>query len=240
MKIGIQFQSQGPSATRVESINTTGSAAFRRDLKDFEGDLAQSVKGGLSAAARSLQNDWRSDVSTVLGLRLAKSIRQKVFPERGASLNAAALVWTRAPKIIAAHEQGALIRARRSLWLAIPTPAAGRSGRLFRNMSNGQFSALTPARWEAATGIQLRFVPPAGSRRGALLVMDDAKINKRGHASPNRRRPRKDGTRTGSVTVPIFVLVRQARLPKRLNLEGLARANLDKVPSFISQSWPRS
>lgn len=237
MKIRVQFEGGASrKQTRVESVNKTGSSVFRRDLKEFEDDLALSVKGGLSRASVELRNDWRADVGKVLGLRMAKSIRHKVFPERGASLNAAALVWTRAPTIISAHQKGAVIRARRATWLAIPAPAGGRSGRIFRNMDTGRFAALTPERWMQATGAKLRFVPQDSNK--AFLVMDDAKLNKRGLASPNRRRRRKDGIRTGSVTAIIFVLVRQTRLPKRLNLEGLARANLDKVPGFISQSWP--
>ena len=51
----------------------------------------------------------------------------QVFPKAGASLNAAALVWSKAPVIIGAHDTGPLIRSKRGFWLAIPTPAAGKA-----------------------------------------------------------------------------------------------------------------
>ena len=43
------------------------------------------------------------------------------------SLNAAAVVWSKAPLIIGAHDAGPLIRAKNGVWLAIPTPAAGKA-----------------------------------------------------------------------------------------------------------------
>lgn len=233
MKVRVQFEGRGRRATRVESIRGTLAAVLRETYHDTE----EGVQGGIARATRELQTDWRRDVRQALGLKLARSIRKKVYPEQGASISAAGLVWSRAPKVIGAHEKGALIRARSGLWLAIPTEAAGRQGRIFRDMGSGQFAALTPARWENATGAKLRFVPRDG--RSALLVMDQARLNKRGHAAPNRRRRRQDGILTSEVTVPIFVMIRQVRLPKRLDLEALARANINKVPGYITRSWPR-
>jgi hypothetical protein len=64
-----------------------------------------------------------------LGTRLANSIRLASFPKSGESLNAAALVWSNAPVIIGAHDTGPLIRSKNGFWLAIPTPAAGKSTR---------------------------------------------------------------------------------------------------------------
>lgn len=48
----------------------------------------------------------------------------KTFPEVGESAEAAAYVWSRAPKIVDAFDRGVVIRSARGLFLAIPTPAA--------------------------------------------------------------------------------------------------------------------
>lgn len=60
-----------------------------------------------------------------LGRRLANSIRNATYPKAGDSLNATALVWSKAPVIIGAHNAGPLIRSRDGFRLAIPTEAAG-------------------------------------------------------------------------------------------------------------------
>ena len=118
-----------------------------------------------------------------------------MFPKAGASLNAAAVVWSKAPVIIGAHDAGPLIRAKNGLWLAIPTPAAGKAlgGR-----------RITPAAWERKTGLRLRFVY---RRTGPSLLVADRS------AAASRSK-----TGRGQVTVPIFLLVPQVKLPKRLDL----------------------
>ena len=110
----------------------------------------RAVTAAVREAGAGLKLGWRGQITGAgLGARLANSIRSEVFPKAGASLNAAAVVWSKAPVIIGAHDAGPLIRARNGLWLAIPTPAAGKAlgGR-----------RITPAAWERKTGLRLRFV----------------------------------------------------------------------------------
>ena len=110
----------------------------------------RAVTAAMREAGTGLKFAWRGQITGAgLGPRLANSIRSEVFPKAGASLNAAALVWSKAPVIVGAHDTGPLIRSKNGLWLAIPTPAAGRAlgGR-----------RITPAAWEQKTGLRLRFV----------------------------------------------------------------------------------
>jgi hypothetical protein len=70
--------------------------------------------------------DWRRQINGAgLGQRLAKSIRAETWPKGTTSIGAAALVWSKAPAIVGAHDTGPLIRSKTGFWLAIPTPAAG-------------------------------------------------------------------------------------------------------------------
>ena len=123
----------------------------------------RAVTAAVREAGAGLKLGWRGQITGAgLGTRLANSIRSEVFPKAGVSLNAAAVVWSKAPVIVGAHDAGPLIRAKNGLWLAIPTPAAGKAlgGR-----------RITPAAWERKTGLRLRFVyrpdgaEPAGRRR---------------------------------------------------------------------------
>ncbi len=106
-------------------------------------------------------------------------------------------------------------------WLAIPLPAAGKG---FRG------GKITPGEWERRRGLRLRFVY---RRRGpSLLVADRARINKRGQAVASRSK-----TGRNQVSAPIFLLVPQVKLPKRLDLDRDAERALDKVPGLIVANW---
>ena len=102
----------------------------------------RAVTVAMRQAGADLKSAWRAQITGAgLGTRLANSIRLASFPKSGESLNAAALVWSNAPVIVGAHDTGPLIRSKSGFWLAIPTPAAGKSRRGGR---------ITPANGNAA------------------------------------------------------------------------------------------
>ena len=182
----------------------------------------KAVTAAMREAGTGLKTAWRAQITGAgLGRRLANSIRSQTYPRSGESLNAAALVWSKAAVIVGAHDTGPLIRSKSGFWLAIPTEVAGRSFRGGR---------MTPGEWERRRGLRLRFVY---RRRGpSLLVADKARINKRGQAVASRSK-----TGRGQVTAPIFLLVPQVKLPKRLDLERDAERAHDAVPGLIVANW---
>ena len=162
----------------------------------------RAVSAAMREAGTGLKTAWRSQITGAgLGRRLANSIQSQNFPRSGESLNAAALVWSKAPVIIGAHETGPLIRSRNGFWLAIPTAAAGKGAR---------GSRITPGEWERRTGLRLRFIY---RRRGPSLLVAEGRLNTKGRAVAARSK-----TGRGIVTAPIFLLVPQVKLPKRLDL----------------------
>ncbi len=181
----------------------------------------RAVTAALREAGIGLKSAWRGQITGAgLGSRLANSIRFASFPKSGNSLNAAALVWSNAPVIIGAHDTGPLIRSRDGFWLAIPTPAAGKSARGGR---------ITPGEWERRTGLRLRFIY---RRRGASLLVGEGRLNSKGRAAASRSK-----TGRGLTTVPIFLLVPQVKLPKRLDLARDAERAVDGVPGRIVTKW---
>lgn len=197
------------------------------DLREDYLKGERAVTQAMAGAARTLKKAWRGDVvGAGLGRRLGNTIRGQHYPTGTESMNAAALVWTRAPKIVAAHNAGPLIRSREGFWLAIPTEAAGQSRRRGR---------ITPYEWERRRGTGLRFVYRRG--RSALLVADDARITSRGLAVRRGGRRRRDGILTGAQTVPIFVLVPQVKLPKRLDLDTPAERVAAGLSGAIRAGW---
>lgn len=122
--------------------------------------------------------------------------------------------------IVGAHDTGPLIRSKNGFWLAIPTPTAGKSLRGER---------ITPGEWERRTGLRLRFVY---LRTGPSLLVAEGRLNKKGRAVASRSK-----TGRGLTTVPIFLLVPQVRLSKRLDLARDAERVRNAVPELIVANW---
>ncbi len=64
----------------------------------------RAVTAAMREAGTGLKTAWRTQITGAgLGRRLANSIRSRNFPGSGESLNAAALVWSKAPVIVGAR-----------------------------------------------------------------------------------------------------------------------------------------
>ena len=183
----------------------------------------KAVTAAMRAAGTQLKSDWRGQITQAgLGRRLSNSIRSQTYPKVGESIDAAALVWSKAPVIIGAHDTGPLIRSKDGFWLAIPTEAAGKGARGGR---------ITPGEWERRRGLRLRFVY---RRRGPSLLVAEGRLNARGVGVASRSK-----TGRGLTTVPIFLLVRQVKLRKRLDLARDADRAHDAVSGLIVKNWFR-
>jgi len=181
----------------------------------------KAVSDTMTQAGAGLKSAWRTQITGAgLGQRLANTIRQQVYPKGRNSLDAAALVWSNAPVIIGAHADGVLIRPNKGLWLAIPLPAAGKKAGGFR---------ITPKEWEQRRGVKLRFVRRKG--RTPLLVAE-TRLLKSGIAVESRSK-----TGRGLATVPIFLMVPQVKLPKRLDLARDAERAQAAIPGSIVRNW---
>jgi hypothetical protein len=181
----------------------------------------RAVSQAVTEAGNSVKSSWRAQITgAVLGQRLANTIRSEQFPKGRPSLSAAAVVWSKAPVIIGAHATGPMIRSRNGFWLAIPTEAAGKSSRGGR---------ITPGEWERRSGLRLRFVY---RRTGPSLLVAEGRLNARGRAVASRSR-----TGRGVTTVPVFLLVPQVQLRKRLDLARDAARAQEALPEQIVGKW---
>lgn len=188
----------------------------------------KAVTAGVGEAAEGLKAELRTQITNAgLGPRLARTWRSETYPKGQDSISAAGLVWSKAPGIIRVYENGAVIRSRNGFYLAIPTAAAGRFGDGGRK--------ITPGGWERRTGQRLRFV----YRRNAasLLVADNmrARTGKRGGYSRASAAALRSGR--GLVTVPIFILVPQVTVRKRLDVASAANRWVDRLPGLVTRNW---
>lgn len=193
------------------------AAALRAEVLAGE----KAVSAAMRDAGTDLKSAWRGQITQAgLGSRLANSIRSQTYPKSGESLSAAALVWSKAPVIVGAHDTGPLIRSKDGFWLAIPTAAAG------KGLKGGR---ITPGEWERRRGLRLRFVY---RRRGPSLLVAEGRLNSRGLGVASRSK-----TGRGKSTVPIFLLVPQVKLAKRLDLARDAERAIAELPGRIVAGW---
>lgn len=208
------------------------SAAIEGDLTRYLSDELkageEAVTAGIREATNGLKLDLRQQiVGAGLGQRLANTWRSEIYPKGQNSIRAAGLVFSKAPSIVRAYADGAVIRSRHGFFLAIPTPAAGKYG-------DGK-QKMNPGLWERMHGARLKFVY---RRRGpSLLVADNlrARTGKRGgfaKASASALR-----TGRGLATVPMFILVPQVTIRKRLDVDGAANKWLSALPGLVVRNW---
>lgn len=187
------------------------------------GEMAAT--GAVAGVAGAIKANWRGQITRAgLGGRLANAVRSDVYPRGDVSLNAAGMVWSRAGKIVGAFERGVTIRAKDGFWLAIPTAAAGKSLRGGR---------ITPGEWERRTGRRLRFVYRRG--RTALLV-DDGTVT-RGARTMGRDGFSRAARGFRNRTVPVFTLVPQVTLSKRLGLIPAASGIAAGMGARLTAGW---
>jgi hypothetical protein len=210
-------------------------AAIQGDLNALlEAELGaaeRAVTAGIREATDGLKAELRGQIAGAgLGSRLANTWRGEVYPKGQPSIGAAGYVWSKAPGIVRLYAEGAVIRSKQGLFLAIPTTAAGRYGDGRRK--------ITPGAWERIHGLRLRFV----YRRGgpSLLVADNVRLTKRGRAAANiGRRQGAPFTRlAGRTTVPVFLLVPQVTVRKRLDVDGAAHKWIRALPQLVLRAWP--
>lgn len=179
---------------------------------------------GVDAATQGMKGELRGQIERAgLGRRLANTWRSKTYPADRRSLKPGGFVWSKAPEIVSTFAEGAKITAKNGQFLAIPLPAAGK-------YADGR-KRVTPGSWERAHGQRLRFVYRRG--RNSLLVAEGARLNTRGVAVARKGK----GSATRGVTIPIFVLVPQVRIRKRLDIDAAVDKWGGMVPTLIAAAW---
>jgi len=208
-------------------FGATIAGSLMADMQAETKRIERGVAAGIKEAGAGLKGDLRKQVVAAgLGPRLARTWRNRAYPNKGH--DAATLVWSKAPQIIRTFDEGAVIRSKSGLWLAIPTPAAPKRGVGGKRINPGNFP-------EHRFG-PLRFVYRRG--RPSLLVVDGVRVNKSGRVG--RRAKGGSFTKTGRMkqgitTVVMFIMVPQVRIKKRLDVVREAKRWEKLVPELIKK-----
>jgi hypothetical protein len=221
-------------------------------VKDLSTILQEEVRAGEIAVTRAikaeterLKTELRQQVTAAFGDRsrgIANAWRSRVFPQTGESLRAAGIVWTKVPNIVDAFERGVTIRARNGKYLAIPTGFNRQGGR------RGAKPRVTP---QQMVDSKQAFVRPFKNGRGLVWCLPV----RRGERIGRRRAPLiaggiaavATGRRKGAAAwqqsllaqgfVPMFLLLPEVRLAKRLDVRKAGNEALARLPSTIVREW---
>ncbi|WP_027285909.1 DUF6441 family protein [Rubritepida flocculans] len=216
-------------AEEVRAGERAAMAAIRAETEQVKQELRQQVMAAFGGDARGVANAWRG----------------RVFPTSGESLRPAGLVFTRLPKVIDAFERGALIRPKGGgKFLAIPTSFNRQGGR------RGAKARVSPAQMVAS---RQGFLRPLKSGRGFVWCLPV----RQGQRTGRGRAPLIAGglmavatsRRKGAAAwqqallaqgfVPMFLLLPQVRLAKRLDVQGAAERALRRLPRRFVAAWER-
>ena len=187
-----------------------------------------AVTKGIRDTTNNIRGDLKQQVlSSGLGQGVANAWRAKFYPS-GKSIRAAGYIYSKAPNIISAFNDGVTIKSAKGLFLAIPTPAAPKRG------TDGK--RINPSNFPESSFGKLRFVYRPG--KVSLLVVDDlrSKGGKRGgfaKASASSLR-----TGRGLTSAVMFLLVPQVSLKKRFDIDSVTKKWEASLPDSILANWP--
>jgi hypothetical protein len=208
-------------------LAVTIARSLQADLQAELRSIELAVTAGTQAGGQGLKFELRRQVASAgLGQRLANSWRDRHYPNR--KLDAASLVYTKAPQIIRAFDEGAVIRSRRGRYLAIPTENAPRKG------TDGR--QIRPSTFPEHRFGPLRFVPRSSGPSLLVVGLLASLSRQTGQLRGFRRatdRARQSGQ--GLTTVVMFLLVPQVKLPKRLDVTRAAERWSAQLPALIEQ-----
>lgn len=191
-------------------------------LAEYE-NICDHARATVTSVGTWAKDALRAQVESAgLGVGVSKAWRMRVFPGPGVkTTHPAALIYSKAQKIHDAFNKGALIRAKNgSRFLAIPTENVPRSTRAHK--------VMRPVDVEAFYNRDLIFIKHSGVRPGGVLVLRDIIRSKDGSGwRKNTKRRVVKGRKVQDVVM--FILIPQAQLQKKLDIEAVAKASKNEV-----------
>ncbi|MDJ0685396.1 MAG: DUF6441 family protein [Alphaproteobacteria bacterium] len=199
----------------------------------------RAIRAGLRESGRGLQADLRKDGERAGLGKLARVWRVRVYGGRRGPWESSALIYPkggeRTRSALAAFEEGGVIRAKSGRYLAIPTLFNRKGGRRGGRVLY-QPSEMTDSFVQRSKRGRLLVFARVGRAQAMVRgrVRDRAFVNSSLLGSGRVRRTREI---LNAGVVPMFVLLRQVRVRKRLNRADIVRRWRSRAPAVIVKHW---
>jgi hypothetical protein len=197
---------------------------FEAALRDKYKPLAEAGSAAMIETAETIKTEGRRDIASAgFGKRWQNALRVDVYPKRGVSLNAAALIYHKIP-YADVFETGATIRGKPRLWLPLSTTPK----KIGRNR-------MTAERYQKEIG-PLRLIKRPGKKPllAGEMSATTAQIRSGLAGKVTLARLRKGSgkvdTRTsGRMFVPLFVGVDSVKLRDRFSIREITKRAADRL-----------
>lgn len=209
--------------SRIKYVSQAG--VFQRAFEAINQDTVDAAQAAIAEAGEIAKQKARADiVASGLGTKFANALRLNIYPKGGRkSINARAQIFHKIP-YAGVFEEGATIRGKPTLWVALPT-APQRVAR----------EQMTPKVFAARIGPLFEL-----KRVGKLpLLMARAKIGG-GKSKGKITVPRLRAARTsnkGTRAVPIFVGLPSVSIRRRLNIRAIVARARDQLPAIFAAKF---
>ena len=220
------------------------NVSINGDLAKILATDAKAAEGAVTTAVRKVGDGLKSElraqvVGAGLGRRLANAVRSNIYPEKGESLSAAAFVYARpgkgghggAANIVAAFEDGSLIRANGGTYLAIPTEHVPMKSSPRRPMTPGELKASVKS---GGFGQELKIVPT--NKPGVVLLVMPV-IRSANGKGLRPVTPRRISAGQAQEWVAMFILVRQVQMPRLLDWKTPAENWGSRLEGAVLSEW---
>ena len=196
-------------------------------LEEWQDDVRlswlKSVRGSVEDALDYGKTALRSDLRGAGLGNIQKTWRSEIFPRRGLAYEPTGFIYSKAEYIIQAFDEGRPIRGRSGGFLAVPIPGSPAED-LKPKRGTGR-SRVQAAREKF--GDERLFVIPGKAGRAPILAAKLVGFNKAGRLV--KKKPTKSGKLpSGTATVPLFFLVEEVSLDRRLDVRRRFRQIQDR------------
>lgn len=211
--------------------------ALTGDFQRWHNQTREDVLKGIRYGAESMADYAKQELRSALvesGLKLnPKTWQAEIYPAHGLAWEPVVFVYSKAPKIIAAFDEGGEIHAR-SGYLAVPLPYYAEKLPRQRGQNSKSKIELTYDKY----GEDNLVVLPATDDRPAILALKSGGITKRGSISA-RKKTKTGKHRRGSGVIPLFFLVSSVTLQQRLNIEASYDRIEREAPRLFAEGLAR-
>ncbi len=201
------------------SVKISGN--ILKDVEKYIADSEKAVQSAVTQVTNGLKQELRDQVRRAgLGRRLPNTWRSAINPNGRNSINASGSVWSAAREIIDSNTKGLTIRGKEGNWIVIPLEAAGKVKRGKDMLRN----------WQAKNG-KLRFIYGKNGKNSYLVAENmRARAGKRGGFARAGERAISKGN---VATVPVFLVVPQAKMKKRLNPQAAFQRWSNRLSNYV-------
>jgi hypothetical protein len=187
-------------------------------IAESERPMARAATAAGRDVGEIAKRDGRASIAAGgFGPKWQNALRANVYPRKGDSIRAAAVVYHKVPYAIA-FEEGAIIHGKPLLWLPLPTVPIGRGGR-----------PIPASKFRQQVGTPLYTIRRPG--KPPMLGAHVRTSGSKGVSLTALRRGRAPGAKGTLRPGPLYVGVEAVKMPKRFAVLDAIQRAADQLPA---------